>query len=116
MKNAKHSPVPWSRDSGESLLVYDANGLPVATVGESCDKEDAECLADWQLVAAAPDLLNEVNEGELFAAQLAREFRAFARMDPNDSRIREGFARLQKACEVRAGFFRAAIAKAEGRA
>lgn len=97
-----------------SIAIYEGGNVVARVLRGNLSRDQQADNA--RLIAAAPELLAEVNEGELFARWMAREFRAFAGMDPNDSRIREGFVRLTKAAEARAGFFRAAIAKPEGRA
>lgn len=55
----KHSPAPWKFESGECRTINDASGESL--MGDECyypwaPTEDA----DWHLIAAAPDLLSEL--------------------------------------------------------
>jgi len=59
MTQPAHTPGPWYVDSCDDDLVFSANGLHIATVGNEHqpDQSAEEITANARLIAAAPDLL-----------------------------------------------------------
>jgi hypothetical protein len=60
---AKHTPGPWVINDQVDMLFIEADGAPVASVEVGEGPEEAEgAEADARLIAAAPDLLAELED------------------------------------------------------
>lgn len=61
MSMSKHTKGPWLPMAGMPTNIIDASGLRVARCDFDGDFTHADCLANARLIAAAPDLLDELN-------------------------------------------------------
>jgi hypothetical protein len=97
MTRTQHTPGPWHVDTCDDDLVYSANGLHIATVGNENqpDQSGEEITANARLIAAAPEMLETL---EYF----------FNIMHDYESSRRKGYVKLAL------DQARAAIAKAKG--
>jgi hypothetical protein len=66
MTQAQHTPGPWSANVSDDDLVFAANGLHIATVGNEYQEQSGEEItANARLIAQSPALY-------AFAAMIAR--------------------------------------------
>lgn len=98
-QTTKHTPGPWTIDEpGSRLITF--HGIPVAKALDNCDTKE-EIQANARLIAAAPDMLEELKDAVDYLSR-RREELAQAGVD-------------YKHLTTRIARYNAAIAKAEGK-
>lgn len=61
---SKHTPAPWNNFKSVIICNQDDAGLQISYVNTSCAERRAEGRANAFLIAAAPDLLKSVEDGQ----------------------------------------------------